>query len=173
MPEVLSPPCLCVTIALCRIYVILSLLNSLPATILVWYIVLECNVWLACTCSVLPLLRESICILMQRTPRSLDHLLPTCYQRVSVSFQILKAWLFFLKHIYNHFPLKTPLLYFVFLSFQWVWCWRRDGYGVWVWSCLRVYVWSCLRELSCFRVYVMELPASVCNELLGVYRWVS
>lgn len=30
-----------------------------------------------------PLLRESIGILMQRTPPSLDHTLPDCYQRVS------------------------------------------------------------------------------------------
>lgn len=30
-----------------------------------------------------PLLRESIGILMQRTPPSLDHALPDCYQRVS------------------------------------------------------------------------------------------
>lgn len=33
--------------------------------------------------SVIPLLRESIGILMQRTPPSLDHALPDCYQRVS------------------------------------------------------------------------------------------
>lgn len=33
--------------------------------------------------SVLPLLRESIGILMQRTPRSLDLVLPSCYQKVS------------------------------------------------------------------------------------------
>lgn len=33
--------------------------------------------------SVVPLLRESIGILMQRTPPSLDHALPECYQRVS------------------------------------------------------------------------------------------
>uniref|UniRef100_A0A7N6C3H6 Zinc transporter n=1 Tax=Anabas testudineus TaxID=64144 RepID=A0A7N6C3H6_ANATE len=33
--------------------------------------------------SVVPLLRESIGILMQRTPPSLDHSLPECYQRVS------------------------------------------------------------------------------------------
>ncbi|XP_051550288.1 zinc transporter 7 [Myxocyprinus asiaticus] len=32
--------------------------------------------------SVVPLLRESIGILMQRTPPSLDHVLPECYQRV-------------------------------------------------------------------------------------------
>lgn len=32
--------------------------------------------------SVVPLLRESIAILMQRTPPSLDHTLPECYQRV-------------------------------------------------------------------------------------------
>ncbi|XP_041126521.1 zinc transporter 7 [Polyodon spathula] len=32
--------------------------------------------------SVVPLLRESIGILMQRTPPSLDHVLPGCYQRV-------------------------------------------------------------------------------------------
>ncbi|MFT7808847.1 zinc transporter 7-like [Arapaima gigas] len=32
--------------------------------------------------SVVPLLRESIGILMQRTPPSLDHILPECYQRV-------------------------------------------------------------------------------------------
>ena len=41
---------------------------------------------ISCHCvffSVLPLLRESIGILMQRTPSSLDHVLPTCYQRVS------------------------------------------------------------------------------------------
>ncbi|MGH0167602.1 UNVERIFIED_CONTAM: hypothetical protein FKN15_053092 [Acipenser sinensis] len=31
---------------------------------------------------VVPLLRESIGILMQRTPPSLDHVLPECYQRV-------------------------------------------------------------------------------------------
>nr|KAI8754156.1 zinc transporter 7-like [Biomphalaria glabrata] len=33
--------------------------------------------------SVLPLLRDSVGILMQRTPRALDHALPACYQRVS------------------------------------------------------------------------------------------
>lgn len=33
--------------------------------------------------SVIPLLKESIGILMQRTPPSLDHALPDCYQRVS------------------------------------------------------------------------------------------
>ncbi|CAG5120284.1 unnamed protein product [Candidula unifasciata] len=33
--------------------------------------------------SVLPLLRDSIGVLMQRTPRALDHQLPGCYQRVS------------------------------------------------------------------------------------------
>ncbi|GFS25487.1 zinc transporter 7 [Elysia marginata] len=33
--------------------------------------------------SVLPLLRDSVGVLMQRTPRSLDHVLPGCYQRVS------------------------------------------------------------------------------------------
>ncbi|XP_071116846.1 zinc transporter 7-like [Haliotis cracherodii] len=33
--------------------------------------------------SVLPLLRDSIGILMQRTPRQLDHVLPGCYNRVS------------------------------------------------------------------------------------------
>lgn len=33
--------------------------------------------------SVVPLLKESIGILMQRTPFSLDHALPECYQRVS------------------------------------------------------------------------------------------
>lgn len=32
--------------------------------------------------SVLPLLRDSVGILMQRTPRELDHVLPGCYQRV-------------------------------------------------------------------------------------------
>lgn len=32
-----------------------------------------------------PLLKESIGILMQRTPPSLDHALPECYQRVSTS----------------------------------------------------------------------------------------
>ncbi|XP_060933803.1 zinc transporter 7 [Limanda limanda] len=32
--------------------------------------------------SVVPLLKESISILMQRTPPSLDHVLPECYQRV-------------------------------------------------------------------------------------------
>lgn len=32
--------------------------------------------------SVVPLLKESIGILMQRTPPSLDHALPECYQRV-------------------------------------------------------------------------------------------
>ena len=35
--------------------------------------------------SVVPLLKESIGILMQRTPPSLDGALPECYQRVSVS----------------------------------------------------------------------------------------
>uniref|UniRef100_A0A3Q1J107 Zinc transporter n=1 Tax=Anabas testudineus TaxID=64144 RepID=A0A3Q1J107_ANATE len=35
--------------------------------------------------SVVPLLRESIGILMQRTPPSLDHSLPECYQRVSTT----------------------------------------------------------------------------------------
>ncbi|KAL4236082.1 hypothetical protein ACF0H5_004468 [Mactra antiquata] len=33
--------------------------------------------------SVLPLLRDSVGILMQRTPRELDHVLPGCYNRVS------------------------------------------------------------------------------------------
>ncbi|XP_067677973.1 zinc transporter 7-like [Haliotis asinina] len=33
--------------------------------------------------SVLPLLRDSVGILMQRTPRQLDHVLPGCYNRVS------------------------------------------------------------------------------------------
>ena len=33
--------------------------------------------------SVVPLLQESIGILMQRTPRSLDAVLPSCYQKVS------------------------------------------------------------------------------------------
>ena len=32
--------------------------------------------------SVLPLLRDSIGVLMQRQPRELDHQLPACYQRV-------------------------------------------------------------------------------------------
>lgn len=32
--------------------------------------------------SVIPLLKESVCVLMQRTPRELDHILPGCYQRV-------------------------------------------------------------------------------------------
>lgn len=32
--------------------------------------------------SVLPLLKDSICVLMQRTPKELDKLLPSCYQRV-------------------------------------------------------------------------------------------
>ncbi|KAG8436605.1 hypothetical protein GDO86_007639 [Hymenochirus boettgeri] len=32
--------------------------------------------------SVIPLLKQSIAILMQRTPPSLDHVLPQCYQRV-------------------------------------------------------------------------------------------
>ena len=35
--------------------------------------------------SVGPLLRDSICILMQRTPRELDTQLPACYQRVCLS----------------------------------------------------------------------------------------
>ncbi|XP_016376643.1 zinc transporter 7-like [Sinocyclocheilus rhinocerous] len=46
--------------------------------------------------SVVPLLRESIGILMQRTPPSLDHTLPECYQRVS-HFHLLdpiyESWL--------------------------------------------------------------------------------
>ncbi|XP_045158305.2 zinc transporter 7-B-like [Mercenaria mercenaria] len=44
-----------------------------------------CSMFIATliTISVLPLLRDSIGILMQRTPRELDHLLPGCYQRVS------------------------------------------------------------------------------------------
>ncbi|XP_074640570.1 zinc transporter 7-like [Tubulanus polymorphus] len=33
--------------------------------------------------SVIPLLRDSVGILMQRTPKELDHVLPSCYQRVS------------------------------------------------------------------------------------------
>ncbi|XP_064604759.1 zinc transporter 7-like [Liolophura sinensis] len=33
--------------------------------------------------SVVPLLRDSVGILMQRTPKSLEHVLPGCYQRVS------------------------------------------------------------------------------------------
>lgn len=41
--------------------------------------------------SVVPLLRDSIGILMQRTPPTLDHTLPECYQRVSsASFHFLK-----------------------------------------------------------------------------------
>lgn len=32
--------------------------------------------------SVLPLIRDSVCVLMQRTPRELDSVLPSCYQRV-------------------------------------------------------------------------------------------
>ena len=35
--------------------------------------------------SVIPLLRESIGILMQRTPPLLENTLPQCYQRVSFS----------------------------------------------------------------------------------------
>lgn len=44
-----------------------------------------CSMFIAIlvTISVLPLLRDSIGILMQRTPRELDFLLPGCYQRVS------------------------------------------------------------------------------------------
>lgn len=46
--------------------------------------------------SVVPLLRESIGILMQRTPPSLDHALPECYQRVSrfhLLDPVLHVWL--------------------------------------------------------------------------------
>lgn len=39
--------------------------------------------------SVLPLLRDSVGILMQRTPRELDHVLPGCYQRVRNSSNII------------------------------------------------------------------------------------
>uniref|UniRef100_K1PWZ9 rRNA-processing protein UTP23 homolog n=1 Tax=Magallana gigas TaxID=29159 RepID=K1PWZ9_MAGGI len=44
-----------------------------------------CSMFIAVlvTISVLPLLRDSVGILMQRTPRELDHVLPGCYQRVS------------------------------------------------------------------------------------------
>nr|XP_022316011.1 zinc transporter 7-like [Crassostrea virginica] len=44
-----------------------------------------CSMFIAIliTISVLPLLRDSVGILMQRTPRELDHVLPGCYQRVS------------------------------------------------------------------------------------------
>ncbi|KAH3696295.1 zinc transporter 7-like [Dreissena polymorpha] len=44
-----------------------------------------CSMFIAIlvTISVFPLLRDSVGILMQRTPRSLDMLLPGCYQRVS------------------------------------------------------------------------------------------
>lgn len=44
-----------------------------------------CSMFIATliTISVLPLLRDSVGILMQRTPRELDDLLPGCYQRVS------------------------------------------------------------------------------------------
>ncbi|XP_037072636.1 zinc transporter 7-like [Pollicipes pollicipes] len=44
-----------------------------------------CSMFIATTIaiSVLSLIRESVCILMQRQPRELDHLLPGCYQRVA------------------------------------------------------------------------------------------
>lgn len=44
-----------------------------------------CSLFIAVliTMSTLPLLRDSIGILMQRTPRQLEHLLPGCYQKVS------------------------------------------------------------------------------------------
>lgn len=51
--------------------------------------ILKCFLLYNTTCdvfsvsSVLPLLRDSVGILMQRTPRELDHVLPGCYQRVS------------------------------------------------------------------------------------------
>ncbi|PRD29828.1 UNVERIFIED_CONTAM: slc30a7-a [Trichonephila clavipes] len=32
--------------------------------------------------SVLPLLKDSTSVLMQRSPKALDHVLPSCYQRV-------------------------------------------------------------------------------------------
>ncbi|KAK2179645.1 hypothetical protein NP493_478g02007 [Ridgeia piscesae] len=43
-----------------------------------------CSVFIACliALSVVPLLRDSISILMQRQPTALDHLLPGCYRRV-------------------------------------------------------------------------------------------
>ncbi|KAI0209906.1 Zinc transporter 7 [Lamellibrachia satsuma] len=43
-----------------------------------------CSVFIACliALSVVPLMRDSISILMQRQPTSLDHLLPGCYKRV-------------------------------------------------------------------------------------------
>ncbi|KAK3089251.1 hypothetical protein FSP39_002091 [Pinctada imbricata] len=43
-----------------------------------------CSMFIATliTISTIPLLRESVGILMQRTPRELDHVLPGCYQRV-------------------------------------------------------------------------------------------
>lgn len=43
-----------------------------------------CSMFIATTIaiSVLSLIKESVCILMQRQPRELDHLLPGCYQRV-------------------------------------------------------------------------------------------
>ncbi len=40
-------------------------------------------IWLFCCCSVVPLLRDSVGVLMQRQPRSLDDTLPGCYHRVS------------------------------------------------------------------------------------------
>lgn len=43
-----------------------------------------CSMFIACliTISVLPLLRDSVGILMQRNPRELDTVLPGCYERV-------------------------------------------------------------------------------------------
>lgn len=43
-----------------------------------------CSVFIACliALSVVPLLRDSVSILMQRQPSALDHLLPGCYRRV-------------------------------------------------------------------------------------------
>lgn len=44
--------------------------------------------------SVLPLLRDSVGILMQRTPRELDHVLPGCYQRVrNLSYDICRKYI--------------------------------------------------------------------------------
>lgn len=39
--------------------------------------------------SVLALIRDSVCVLMQRQPSALDHVLPQCYQKVMIILEIL------------------------------------------------------------------------------------
>lgn len=53
-----------------------------------WFSACRPNKSVTCYCvdffSVLPLIKESACVLMMRSPRSLDDALPGCYQRVRI-----------------------------------------------------------------------------------------